>query len=211
MGPPGAGKGSQAEKIVKEYQLTNISTGEMFRESYNNQEPIGIEAMKFIEKGNLVSDEITNEVVRQRLLKKDATRCFLLDGYPRTVTQAVALDIMLNEMSSKLSAVINIVVDHEIILERMVGRRVCRSCGATYHVEFKPTQVEGVCDACGGTLYQRNDDKPESVKNRLNIYQNKTMPIIEYYRGRGILHEVNGMQTFNEVYKDIQNILGEPV
>lgn len=209
MGPPGAGKGSQSERLVKEFQLTSISTGEMFRESYRNNETLGIEAMKFIEHGNLVSDEITNEIVRNRLLKKDAERCFLLDGYPRTVAQAEALDDMLNHMNSSLTAVINIVVDKEAILERMVGRRVCKNCELTYHTKFKTPKVDGVCDACGGELYQRNDDKPEAVRNRLNIYESKTKPIVDYYRGRGILVEVNGMQSFGDVYQDIKKALGD--
>lgn len=209
MGPPGAGKGSQSAKLVEDFDLTNISTGEMFRESYKNNETLGIEAMKFIHKGNLVSDEITNEIVRERLLKKDAERCFILDGYPRTVAQAEALDDMLDEMNSKLTAVINIVVDKEAILERMIGRRVCKSCGATYHLSFKPPVKEGICDVCGGELYQREDDQLDSVKNRLEIYESKTKPIIDYYAGRGILKNVNGMQSFDEVYKDIKMALGE--
>ncbi len=209
MGPPGAGKGSQSAKLVKEYQLTSISTGEMFREAARNNEPLGIEAMKYIHRGDLVSDEITNEVVRKRLLESDAERCFLLDGYPRTVSQAQALDAMLLSMDSKLTAVINIVVDKEAILERMVGRRVCKKCGLTYHVSFKPPKKPGICDDCGGELYQRVDDQPESVRNRLNIYERKTKPIVDYYSGRGILKNVDGMQSFEEVYKDIINALGE--
>ncbi len=209
MGPPGAGKGSQSAKLVKDYELTNISTGEMFREAARNNEPLGIEAMKYIDQGDLVSDEITNEIVRKRLLKPDAERCFLLDGYPRTVSQAQALDAMLLSMKSKLTAVINITVDKEAILERMVGRRVCKSCGLSYHLKFKPPKKEGVCDACGGELYQRVDDQPESVRNRLDIYERKTKPIVDYYAGHGILKNVNGMQTFENVYKDIKEALGE--
>ncbi len=209
MGPPGAGKGSQSEKLVRDFDLTSISTGEMFREANRNNEPLGVEAMKFINKGELVSDEITNEIVRKRLLKPDAERCFLLDGYPRTVEQAKALDEMLDEMKSKLTAVINIVVDKQAILERMVGRRVCKSCGSSYHLSFKPPKVNGQCDRCGGELYQREDDQLESVKNRLEIYESKTKPIIDYYAGRGILRNVNGMQSFSEVYEDIKKALGE--
>ena len=209
MGPPGAGKGSQSAKLVKEYDLTNISTGEMFREAARNNEPLGIEAMRYINRGDLVSDEITNEVVRDRLLKPDAERCFLLDGYPRTVAQAQALDAMLISMNSKLTAVINIVVDKEAILERMVGRRVCKKCALTYHVQFKPPKTKGICDACGGELYQRIDDQPDSVRNRLNIYERKTKPIVDYYSGRGILKNIDGMQSFEDVYKDIKKALGE--
>ncbi|MFH5881628.1 adenylate kinase [Liberiplasma polymorphum] len=209
MGPPGAGKGSQSAKLVEEFQLTNISTGEMFRESFRNNEPLGIEAMKYIDKGNLVADDITNEIVRKRLLREDAERCFLLDGYPRTVAQAEALDEMLNQMNSKLTAVINITVDKEAILERMVGRRVCKKCGLSYHLSFKPPKQDGVCDECGGELYQRTDDQLSSVKNRLDIYENKTKPIIEYYKNRGILKNVDGMQSFDEVYQDIKKALGE--
>ena len=209
MGPPGAGKGSQSARLVEEFSLTNISTGEMFREAYRNKEPLGLEAMSFIDKGELVADDITNEIVRHRLLKQDATRCFLLDGYPRTVAQAEALDGMLNEMSSKLTAVINIVVDKQAILERMVGRRVCKKCGLSYHLSFKPPKIEGRCDACGGELYQRTDDQLDSVKNRLDIYESKTKPIVDYYKGRGILKEVDGMQSFEEVYRDIKQALGE--
>lgn len=209
MGPPGAGKGSQSAKLVEDFDLTNISTGEMFREAYRNNEASGIKAMEYINKGELVADDITNEIVRQRLLKKDATRCFLLDGYPRTVDQAQALDEMLNEMSSKLTAVINIVVDKKAILERMIGRRVCKVCGTTYHLSFKPPTNEGVCDKCGGELYQREDDQLDSVINRLEIYESKTKPIIDYYSGRGILRNVNGMQSFDSVYKDIRKALDE--
>ncbi|MFW6318557.1 MAG: adenylate kinase [Bacillota bacterium] len=209
MGPPGAGKGSQSAKLVEDFELTNISTGEMFREAYRNKEELGIEAMKYINKGNLVSDDITNEIVRERLLKKDAERCFILDGYPRTVAQAKALDEMLDQMQSKLTAVINIVVDKEVILERMIGRRVCKECGATYHISFKPPKVHGVCDVCGGMLYQREDDQLDSVKNRLDIYESKTKPIIDYYAGRGILKNINGMQSFDKVYADIKKALGE--
>lgn len=209
MGPPGAGKGSQSAKLVEEYELTNISTGEMFREAYRNNEPLGIEAMRFINKGNLVSDEVTNEIVRKRLLKKDAERCFLLDGYPRTVAQAEALDDMLDQMNSKLTAVINITVDKFVILERMVGRRVCKECGLSYHLSFKPPKKAGICDECGGELYQRTDDQLDSVRNRLEIYETKTKPIIDYYKGRGILKNVDGMQSFDKVYEDIKKALGE--
>ena len=209
MGPPGAGKGSQAERLIEEYDLTHISTGEMFRESYRRGETIGIEAMKYIKNGNLVSDDITNEIVRKRLFEDGDTKNVLLDGYPRTVAQAQALDKMLQEMKSNLTAVINIVVDKDVILERMVGRRVCKNCGETYHTSFKPPKVEGMCDECGGELYQRQDDKPESVRNRLNIYESKTKPIIDYYKGRGVLVNINGMQSFEAVYRDIVKAVGE--
>ncbi len=209
MGPPGAGKGSQAQRLIDEYDLAHISTGEMFRESYQRGETLGIEAMRYIKNGNLVSDDITNEIVRKRLFEDGDTKNVLLDGYPRTVKQAQALDHMLDKMNSKLTAVVNIVVDEEVILERMVGRRVCKDCGQTYHTTFKPPKVEGVCDICGGELYQRQDDKPESVRNRLNIYESKTKPIIDYYKGRGVLVNINGMQSFEAVYRDIVKAVGE--
>ena len=209
MGPPGAGKGSQARKLVKTFDLNNISTGEMFRQSAQRGEELGKKAMEFINDGNLVSDEITNEIVRSRLFKGASDQRFLLDGYPRTVEQAKALDEMLDEMGSRLTAVINIVVDKEVILERMVGRRVCRSCGYTYHTHFKPPSSEGICDKCGGELYQRPDDQLESVRNRLKIYEEKTKPIIDYYKGRGMLVNINGMQSFEAVYRNIKKALSD--
>ncbi len=207
MGPPGAGKGSQAQKLVEDYNLTHISTGEMFRQSYERGEELGKKAMAYINDGNLVSDEITNKIVRKRLSEEGPDQSFLLDGYPRTVAQAKALDDMLKELNAALTAVINIVVDKGVILERMVGRRVCKSCGATYHTKFKPPQKEDVCDRCGGELYQREDDKLDSVRNRLRIYETKTKPIIDYYKGRGILVNINGMQSFEAVYSDIKRAL----
>ena len=209
MGPPGAGKGSQSTRIVKRYKMPSISTGQMFRDAYNKGEPIGIEAMKFIKDGNLVSDEITNQIVRLRLSEEDAQSSFLLDGYPRTVNQAKALDKMLAEMGSKLDAVINILSSHDVLFERMEQRRVCKDCGATYHLRFKKPQTDGVCDLCGGELYQRQDDTHESVTRRLEIYETKTKPLLDYYEEKGILYHVNGMQPFDNVYEDIVLVLDD--
>lgn len=207
MGPPGAGKGTQAKKIVEDYNLANISTGEMFRESYRKKESLGLLAMEFIRDGHLVSDEITIEIVRRRLFANHVEKNFLLDGFPRTLTQAEALDDMLDVMDAKLDAVIQIVISDEVILNRMVGRRSCSICGATYHVDFKPPKVENVCDVCDGVLYQREDDKRESVKNRLDIYKEKTQPLIDYYEARGLLHKIDGEQSFDGVYQDIRALL----
>jgi adenylate kinase len=207
MGPHGAGKGSQSAKIVEHYALPSISTGQMFRDAFNNNEPIGIEAMKYIKDGNLVSDDITNEIVRIRLSKHDAEKSFLLDGYPRTVAQAIALDKLLEEMGTKLDAVFNILSSNDVLFERMEQRRVCKQCDATYHLKFKKPRVEGICDKCGGTLYQRQDDTYESVKNRLEIYESKTKPLLDYYDKKGILYQINGMQEFEKVYNDIELVL----
>lgn len=209
MGPPGAGKGSQASRIITKYEMPSISTGQMFRDAYNAGESIGIEAMKFIKDGNLVSDEITNEIVRLRLHQEDTTTSFLLDGFPRTVAQATALDKMLVDMDSNLDAVINILSSHDVLFERMEQRRVCKKCGATYHLRFKTPVVDGVCDKCGGELYQREDDSHESVKRRLEIYETKTKPLLDYYGKKGILFHVNGMQDFDKVTEDIFLVLDD--
>ena len=208
MGPPGAGKGSQASRIIEKYEMPSISTGQMFRDANNAGDPIGVEAMKFIKHGNLVSDDITNEIVRLRL-HKDTTTSFLLDGYPRTVAQATALDGMLVDMESHLDAVINILSSHDVLFERMEQRRVCKKCGATYHLRFKRPDVDGVCDRCSGELYQREDDTHESVKRRLEIYETKTKPLLDYYSQKGILYNVNGMQSFDKVTEDIFLVLDD--
>jgi len=207
MGPPGAGKGSQSARIREDFKIVSISTGQMFRDAYNNNEPIGIEAMKYIKDGNLVSDAITNEIVRIRLSKADAEESFILDGYPRTVAQAVALDIMLDGMATGLDKVINILSSHDVLFERMEQRRVCKSCDATYHLRFKTPAQEGGCDKCGGELYQLIDDTHDSVQRRLDIYENKTKPLLDYYDKKGILFNVNGMQDFDHVYEDIVLVL----
>lgn len=209
MGPPGAGKGSQATRIIERYTMPSISTGQMFRDAYNKGEAIGIEAMQFIKDGNLVSDDITNEIVRLRLSEEDAHTSFLLDGYPRTVNQAIALDGMLEQMGSKLDAVINILSSHDVLFERMEQRRVCKDCGASYHLRFKKPATDGVCDLCGGELYQRQDDTHDSVTRRLEIYETKTKPLLDYYDKKGILYNVNGMQPFDKVYDDIVLVLDE--
>jgi adenylate kinase len=199
MGPPGAGKGSQASRIIEKYEMPSISTGQMFRDANNAGDPIGVEAMKFIKHGNLVSDDITNEIVRLRLHKED----------PRTVAQATALDGMLVDMESHLDAVINILSSHDVLFERMEQRRVCKKCGATYHLRFKRPDVDGVCDRCSGELYQREDDTHESVKRRLEIYETKTKPLLDYYSQKGILYNVNGMQSFDKVTEDIFLVLDD--
>lgn len=207
MGPPGAGKGTQAEKIVSEFQIPHISTGDAFRAAMSQGTPLGIEAKGYVDKGLLVPDEITNGIVRDRLAQPDCDKGFLLDGFPRTLSQAEALDGMLAELGKKIDVVFNLVVDRGLLLARLTGRRICKSCGATYHVMFNPPKQEGICDKCSGELYQRSDDTEEKVGTRLDEYLNKTAPLLDYYRNKGTLKEVNGEQDIQQVTAEISSIL----
>lgn len=208
MGLPGAGKGTQAERIVEEFKIPHISTGDIFRAAIKNGTPMGLKAKSFIDKGELVPDEVTNGIVRERLSESDTDSGFLLDGFPRNMTQAQALEKMGNELDKSLLGVINIHVDPASLLERLTGRYICRECGATYHKVFNPTKVEGTCDRCGShNFYQREDDKPETVKNRLDVNIKMNTPLLAFYREKGLLHEVDGNQDINQVFRDIKGIL----
>lgn len=210
MGLPGAGKGTQAELIVKNYGVNHISTGDMFRAAMKNETEMGKLAKSYIDKGALVPDEVTNGIVKERLAQDDIKASgFLLDGYPRTFDQAEALDKMLVELGIKLDAVINIEVNPDILVERLSGRYICRTCGATYHKLFKPTKVEGTCDVCGGhDLYQRADDVPETVKNRLEVNIKESAPILKHYTELGLVKSIDGGQAMEKVTEDIQAVLG---
>ncbi|USJ20573.1 adenylate kinase [Lactococcus formosensis] len=210
MGLPGAGKGTQAEFIVKNYGVNHISTGDMFRAAMKNETEMGKLAKSYIDKGALVPDEVTNGIVKERLAQDDIKASgFLLDGYPRTFDQAEALDKMVVELGIKLDAVINIEVNPDILVERLSGRYICRTCGATYHKLFKPTKVEGTCDVCGGhDLYQRADDVPETVKNRLEVNIKESAPILKHYTELGLVKSVDGGQEMEKVTEDIKAVLG---
>lgn len=208
MGPPGAGKGTQAEKIIETYQIPHISTGDMFRKAIKDQTELGMEAKRYMDQGALVPDHVTIGIVKDRLSESDCKSGFLLDGFPRTVDQAKALDEILTSLDSKIDYVINIDVDLNILKERLTGRRICRSCGATYHKIFNPSAVEGVCDKCGGELYQRKDDNEETVGNRLDVYVSQTKPLLDYYSLAGNLVNINGQQSIDLVFEEIQNVLG---
>lgn len=207
MGPPGAGKGTQAERIVTEFGIPHISTGDAFRAAMRESTPIGLKAKEYIDQGLLVPDDVTVGVVRERLVQPDCESGFLLDGFPRTLAQAEALDEMLVTMGRKLDHVINLSVDRELLLARLTGRRICKSCGATYHVIFNPPQQEGVCDKCQGELYQRSDDSEEKVGTRLDEYINKTAPLLDYYDARGLLREVDGEKEIDTVTSEIVSLL----
>jgi adenylate kinase len=207
MGPPGAGKGTQAEKIVSEFHIPHISTGDAFRLAMSQGTPLGVEAKSYVDKGLLVPDEITNGIVKERLAQPDCSAGFLLDGYPRTLAQAEALDEMLGSLGKSLDHVINLKVDRNLLLARLTGRRICKACGSTYHVMFNPPKQEGVCDKCGGELYQRSDDTEEKVGTRLDEYLNKTAPLLDFYAKKGILHEVNGEQDIQAVTAEIHALL----
>jgi len=207
MGPPGAGKGTQAEKLVELYQIPHISTGDMFRKAQKDGTELGLKAKSYMEKGQLVPDEVTVGIVKERLAENDCKDGFLLDGFPRTVQQADALDGILMELGMKLDRVINIEVDKSFLVDRLTGRRVCRACGATFHIANKAPKVEGVCDKCGGELYQRNDDKIETVSNRLDVYAAQTAPLIEYYQSKGIMSSIDGSKSMEEVLADIRTAL----
>ncbi len=209
MGPPGAGKGTQAEVLVKELDIVHISTGDMFRNAIKEGTEMGKKAKEYMDKGELVPDEVVIGMVKDRLSQDDCSKGFLLDGFPRTVEQAEALDITLDELGIKLDGVINIVVPMDKLMARLTGRRVCKNCGASYHVSFNPPAVEGKCDACGGELYQRSDDNEESVRTRLKAYEEKTQPLIDYYSSKGCLLNINGDQEIASVLADILNKLNK--
>jgi adenylate kinase len=209
MGPPGAGKGTQAEILARELQITNISTGDMFREAIRQGTEMGKKAKEYMDMGELVPDSVVVGITRERLSQPDCARGFLLDGFPRTVVQAEALEDMLEDMGISLDGVINIAVPREKLLERLTGRRICRKCGASYHIRYNKPKVENKCDACGGELYQRSDDNEAIVNNRLDIYESKTEPLIEYYAERRLLKNINGDQDIKKVLADILASLGK--
>ncbi|WP_144556177.1 adenylate kinase [Bacillus pumilus] len=208
MGLPGAGKGTQAERIVDNYGIPHISTGDMFRAAMKEETQLGLEAKSFIDKGELVPDEVTIGIVRERLGKNDCEQGFLLDGFPRTVAQAEALEDILKDLGRTIDYVINIKVDKDALMERLTGRRICKNCGATYHLVFNPPAKENVCDKCGGELYQRADDNAETVSTRLEVNLKQTEPLLNFYSEKGYLANIDGAKHINDVYADIKDLLG---
>ncbi|OIJ21638.1 adenylate kinase [Anaerobacillus alkalidiazotrophicus] len=207
MGLPGAGKGTQAEKIVEKYGIPHISTGDMFRAAIKDGTDLGKQAKSFMDAGNLVPDEVTIGIVRERLSKEDCNKGFLLDGFPRTVAQAEALETMLASLDRKIDSVIYVEVPKEELFERLTGRWVSPTSGATYHIKFNPPKVEGICDKDGSTLVQRQDDKPETVANRLEVNLKQTQPLIDFYSEKGYLERIDGNQHIQKVFEDVENIL----
>jgi adenylate kinase len=208
LGPPGAGKGTQAELLIKRFNIPHISTGDIFRAAIKEGTPLGTEAKGYMDSGQLVPDEVVIGIVKERLLKNDCLHGFLLDGFPRTVPQADSLDNFLKSNSREIDAVINIEVDSAVLLTRLTGRRVCRNCAAVYHVESKRTKTVGICDHCGGEVYQRDDDAPATVSKRLEVYGAQTEPLIQYYRNKGILNSFDGTEEIQTIFTKICKELG---
>jgi len=208
LGPPGAGKGTQAASIVEKYNIPHISTGDIFRKNIKEGTDLGKKAKEYMDQGLLVPDELTVGLVTDRITQDDCKNGFMLDGFPRNVSQAEQLDAFLKENNIELSNVINIEVDKSILVSRAVGRRICKSCGATYHVEFNPPKNEGICNVCQGELYQRADDNEETVSKRIQVYLDETKPLADYYAKEGILSNINGQQSIDEVFGDIVAALG---
>lgn len=203
MGPPGAGKGTQAAKLVEDYSIPHISTGDMFRQAVKEGTALGREAKEYMDAGKLVPDSVTIGIVKERLSKADCKKGFILDGFPRTLKQAEALGKTLHDLQLPLSQVVNISVPHEELVGRVTGRRICKSCGATFHVKFNPSKKGDLCDVCGGELYQRADDSEATVVNRLAVYDAQTQPLIQYYTEQGLYSEIDGRQNIDKVYKDV--------
>ncbi len=208
LGPPGAGKGTQAKKIAEKYGIPQISTGDMFREHLSKGTELGKKAKEYMDKGQLVPDEIVLGMVEERLKQPDCEKGFILDGFPRTVPQAEALDKLLEKMGKKIDYAICIDVPDEELVKRLTGRRTCKKCGMMYHVIFKPPKEDGKCDVCGGELYQRADDNEETVRNRLKVYHEQTEPIIQFYEKKGVLHRIDGMGSIDEIFERIVKVLG---
>ena len=207
MGPPGAGKGTQAAELVKEFDIPHISTGDMFRAAVKEGTELGKQAKACMDAGKLVPDSVTIGIVRERLAKDDCKKGFILDGFPRTVEQADALKGILKDLGLTLTRVLNISVPAEDLIERAVGRRICKKCGATYHTKFNPPKKEGICDVCGSELFQRADDTAETMKNRLSVYEASTKPLIDYYKAAGVYTEVDGRQPIEKVTQDLIEVL----
>lgn len=208
LGPPGAGKGTQAVKIVEKYKVPHISTGDIFRANIKNGTELGKKAKEYMDKGELVPDDLVCEIATSRLLEDDCKDGFLLDGFPRTVYQAEKLDEFLEKHGKKVDKVLDIAVEKEELMTRLTGRRVCKACGATYHVTNIPPKQEGICDKCGGELMQRADDTAETVENRIEVYNSQTMPLVEYYEKAGNIAHIDGAIGLENVFNHIVSVLG---
>jgi adenylate kinase len=208
LGAPGAGKGTQAKMLAEKYGIPHISTGDIFRANIKNNTELGKKAKGYMDAGQLVPDELVVDLVVDRIKAEDCLKGFILDGFPRTIPQAEALDYALNNQNEKIDYAINVDVPDENIITRMSGRRACVGCGATYHIVYNPTKVEGICDACGQNLILREDDKPETVKKRLEVYHEQTQPLIDHYEAKGVLLTVDGTQDINDVFAAITKVLG---
>lgn len=208
LGAPGAGKGTQAQMLAKKYDIPHVSTGDIFRMNIKNGTELGMEAKKYMDQGLLVPDELTVRILLDRVAREDCRKGYVLDGFPRNIPQADVLDEALSKLGDKIDYAINVDVPDENIIRRMGGRRACLSCGATYHIEHVPPKKEGICDKCGQELVLRDDDKPETVKNRLQVYKEQTQPLIDFYTKQGVLHNVDGTKDMNEVFEAIVAILG---
>ena len=207
LGPPGAGKGTQASRIVAEYAIPHISTGDILRGAVKNGTAMGLEAKRYMDAGDLVPDSVVIGIVKDRLQEPDTAKGFLMDGFPRTIPQAEALDKALDELDRAITKVIAILVDEDHLVKRLSGRRVCRQCQAPFHVMFNQPKVEGICDKCGGELYQRDDDNETTVRNRLDVYARSTAPLIDYYRAKGLLHEIDGDRPVDDVFAEVEAVL----
>lgn len=209
LGPPGAGKGTQAQMLTEHYQIPQVATGDMLRAAVKAQTAMGQQAQRYMDAGELVPDEVVIGIVKERLQEQDCQQGFILDGFPRTVAQAEALQETLKEIGQPLDAVISLDVNTEALVERLTGRRVCRDCGKNFHVRYDPPEKEGVCSACGGELYQRDDDKEETIRQRMDVYAQQTEPLIDYYKRANLISHVDGMQPVNEVQKRIVAAIGK--
>ena len=207
LGPPGCGKGTQAKMLAEKYKIPQVSTGDILREAVNNKTDMGKKAKEYMDAGKLVADEVVIGIIKDRLQAADCQAGFLLDGFPRTVGQAEALDAMLKKMNKNIAHAISIEVDDQELLGRLTGRRTCRACSAMFHVMFKPPKKEGVCDACGGELYQRDDDTEATIRNRLNVYKQQTAPLIDYYQGKKLLRPIAGTGKIEDILAKIESVI----
>jgi adenylate kinase len=210
LGPPGAGKGTQAKLLREKFEVCQVSTGDILRKAVADQSPLGKEASAYIKRGDLVPDGVIVKLVAERLKEKDCAQGFILDGFPRTIPQAQSLEEILQKMGLGLQSVLLVQVPHRIIVERLAGRRTCKDCGALYHLKFNPSASESVCDRCGGELLQRDDDREETISARLKVYDKQTAPLVDYYRQRGILREIDGVGSVDDIRNRLIKALEEP-